>query len=470
MCNALNHPSGCTCGWGGVGHSGVRGTGTYTKNSRGDCSAVVPPIRQVMESYVNPNARCPVCGSPVFFYEFSYGGRVFFDELGPPWLKHPCTDTVPKALYSTHAQSADSPTKAYEWQRNGWSPIFESSISTRDRGITQVVGFNSGRRVTFYLNTHQKAALYGSRMNAVEALVFLRKDENAHFFISLYLSQGVEGSFRAFEHLSEARRFDENTHSIMKDGPRCSDKLSEKQLRYRASAITAANMRNYYHLRDVGRNLGLSESECNEVERACLDSKQYEGIHANARDERSIRSDPGCPERLTEKQLRYRASVIMATNMRNFYHLRDIGRNLGLSDVECEEVEHRYAKEVRSTTTQSDTKNHHTEASANNNTLHLPLNFKKSSILSVSTQTVAEQHLGREMQDESGESEENDEYSSHIIMLAASWYIIANEIKAAERILNFMRGMKYPRRVELPPDLVLLVEQADTDAAINGEV
>src|SRR6266542_5861006 len=43
------------------------------------------------ESYVNPNAHCPVCGEQVFFYQSEYGGRVFFDELGPPWPKHPCT-------------------------------------------------------------------------------------------------------------------------------------------------------------------------------------------------------------------------------------------------------------------------------------------------------------------------------------------------------------------------------------------
>lgn len=43
-------------------------------------------------TYVNPNANCPVCGAPVFFYQSEHGSRVFFDELGPPWPKHPCTD------------------------------------------------------------------------------------------------------------------------------------------------------------------------------------------------------------------------------------------------------------------------------------------------------------------------------------------------------------------------------------------
>lgn len=45
------------------------------------------------DTYTIPNARCPVCGDSVFFYQSPFGGRVFFDELGPPWPKHGCTDS-----------------------------------------------------------------------------------------------------------------------------------------------------------------------------------------------------------------------------------------------------------------------------------------------------------------------------------------------------------------------------------------
>jgi len=52
--------------------------------------------------YVNPNAKCPECGAPVFYYQNEFGSRVFFDELGPPWPKHPCTDqgTTPSSIGS----------------------------------------------------------------------------------------------------------------------------------------------------------------------------------------------------------------------------------------------------------------------------------------------------------------------------------------------------------------------------------
>ena len=51
------------------------------------CDDAVSPSRNV----TIPNARCPVCYEPVFFFMAANGGRVFFDDLGPPWPKHGCT-------------------------------------------------------------------------------------------------------------------------------------------------------------------------------------------------------------------------------------------------------------------------------------------------------------------------------------------------------------------------------------------
>jgi hypothetical protein len=49
---------------------------------------------EVEWSFMTPNATCPVCGVRVYFYANSNGSRVFFDDVGPPWPKHPCTDRV----------------------------------------------------------------------------------------------------------------------------------------------------------------------------------------------------------------------------------------------------------------------------------------------------------------------------------------------------------------------------------------
>lgn len=42
---------------------------------------------------VRPNATCPACGASLYFYSNAAGSRVYFDELGPPWPKHPCMDS-----------------------------------------------------------------------------------------------------------------------------------------------------------------------------------------------------------------------------------------------------------------------------------------------------------------------------------------------------------------------------------------
>lgn len=93
MCNASNHPPGCTCGWGwgsyGGGHVVPRRLG-----NQGYIDYVKSSYREIYESFTVPNARCPVCGAHVFYYQSTSGGRVYFDELGPPWSKHPCTDNA----------------------------------------------------------------------------------------------------------------------------------------------------------------------------------------------------------------------------------------------------------------------------------------------------------------------------------------------------------------------------------------
>jgi len=50
-----------------------------------------PSPRRFSERWARPNARCPVCGQLVYFYSNEHGSRVYFDEMGPPWPKHPCT-------------------------------------------------------------------------------------------------------------------------------------------------------------------------------------------------------------------------------------------------------------------------------------------------------------------------------------------------------------------------------------------
>src|SRR5262245_36702065 len=42
--------------------------------------------------FLTPNARCPVCGAQILYYQNKHGSRVFFDDVWPHWPKHLCTD------------------------------------------------------------------------------------------------------------------------------------------------------------------------------------------------------------------------------------------------------------------------------------------------------------------------------------------------------------------------------------------
>src|SRR5437868_2599739 len=96
MCNAWNHPLRCRCGWGGEGHlgGGAFNAGAATLQRPFLILEGSSRARKVgpFDSFIVPNAKCPECKKPVYFYQSEFGGRVFFDDLGPPWPKHPCTD------------------------------------------------------------------------------------------------------------------------------------------------------------------------------------------------------------------------------------------------------------------------------------------------------------------------------------------------------------------------------------------
>jgi hypothetical protein len=92
----FNHYSDCTCGW-CVNYGRMsRATRVRLLDDLRHRDAVSLLKRNLARSisgcYVNPNAKCPVCGDAVYFYANENGSRVFFDDLGPPWPKHACTD------------------------------------------------------------------------------------------------------------------------------------------------------------------------------------------------------------------------------------------------------------------------------------------------------------------------------------------------------------------------------------------
>ncbi|MCP5233811.1 MAG: hypothetical protein H6948_17355 [Zoogloeaceae bacterium] len=81
----------------------------------------------------------------MFFYSSPDGGRVFFDELGPPWPKHPCTDSSVtgdgrEQSRRSHALVVrKSPTK-FGWQQEGWQPFICDSFALVPPGKCGVIG------------------------------------------------------------------------------------------------------------------------------------------------------------------------------------------------------------------------------------------------------------------------------------------------------------------------------------------
>lgn len=186
MCNAWNHSSECTCGWGGDRHLGRRSHG----NQILDAVIVrsypwVPPITQASNSYVIPNAACPVCGAPVFFYQSPDGGRVFFDELGPPWPKHPCTnrDSEPNALVV--APELIVP----RWQVVGWEPFFISEILKTYKLVLGLKGNYATRLVALYVSkdSHPEIAKISK-----QSIAFLKEKNDGSFDLSLLVPSGTQ--------------------------------------------------------------------------------------------------------------------------------------------------------------------------------------------------------------------------------------------------------------------------------------
>lgn len=118
MCNANNHPADCRCGWGGDGHAGSGGDAGTPAFYRWPIG--VPRLSSNISSFTVPNARCPVCGAQVFYYCNEFGSSVFFDELGPPWTKHPCTTKNRPPL-----PAADRPVSRRDdiGRIGGWMPL-----------------------------------------------------------------------------------------------------------------------------------------------------------------------------------------------------------------------------------------------------------------------------------------------------------------------------------------------------------
>lgn len=102
-------------------------------------------------SYTAPMI-CSACGDAVFFYQSKHGGRAIFDELGPPWPKHPCSDGA-RAVQLTASVATDQslPNRRYSWEAAGWLPITDLIVDSAGSRHVRLHGKHNAQLLTLYI-------------------------------------------------------------------------------------------------------------------------------------------------------------------------------------------------------------------------------------------------------------------------------------------------------------------------------
>lgn len=121
-CNAKNHRANCPCGFGGANQSAFA---DKTHEEAADLFS----LPRVPRHYTKQNERCSYCNAPVFFHRLSNGGRAYFDKIGAPWLKHPCTDTASPTYFG--AFGADD---------GGWPQLTQPSVDVLSDSVLRLSG------------------------------------------------------------------------------------------------------------------------------------------------------------------------------------------------------------------------------------------------------------------------------------------------------------------------------------------
>ena len=132
-CNAWNHTPDCNCGWGGIFHA---------------------PADSIHEHWLHfvrhrtPNAVCPACGADVFFYQSPFGGKVYFDELQPPWPKHPCMDSQLQNVRQVAPERVTIPSYLSD-PAHRWRPLICKSIKKGNECVELAVAASDDVRTLF---------------------------------------------------------------------------------------------------------------------------------------------------------------------------------------------------------------------------------------------------------------------------------------------------------------------------------
>jgi hypothetical protein len=161
-CNGRNHRTTCDCNFRGgrkVGAAQLQPARSQRRRqTRYLCGEWNSP-RLRKRHFNTPNAKCPKCGAAVFFYKNPQGGSVYFNKLGYPWSRHPCTDERARWRGRRYYDGPDPRTgdlflDAVRFDGLEWVPLVggrQILIGGPDEGVFAYLAINleTGARVCF---------------------------------------------------------------------------------------------------------------------------------------------------------------------------------------------------------------------------------------------------------------------------------------------------------------------------------
>jgi hypothetical protein len=122
LCNAKNHHWNCNCGFGG-------GRGLLSPKKAKVEAPDLFAVPHVPRRYTKPNERCAFCDASVFFRRLANGGRVYFDDPGAPWHKHPCTDSASEFYRGAFGTAGE-----------GWPQVTQVSAKAQSGSVLRLTG------------------------------------------------------------------------------------------------------------------------------------------------------------------------------------------------------------------------------------------------------------------------------------------------------------------------------------------
>jgi hypothetical protein len=168
VCNAKNHRWNCDCGFGGSGQS--------SEHVRTSITPDFFAVPRIPRRYTSPNARCPICSQSVFFFELENGGRVYFDEIGPPWPKHPCTDSASALNHASWADtlSQPQPQPQHDREYSEWILLTEISVKQVNDDLLLLSAKMNGASLFLYVRSDALGEKSSSRTFLSECFIQTR--------------------------------------------------------------------------------------------------------------------------------------------------------------------------------------------------------------------------------------------------------------------------------------------------------